>query len=362
VGFTLYETTEATEFRHDYAACCPNCPFSGWTRSLFRGGAGTIFEHWGATIRRGKQIVIFALFPGCEVLDLAGPLQVFHEANNCGGSYALTIAATSPQLETAQGLILSDLAPLPVAAANDLIIVPGYDMRPTSPPPQLSRWLRENANRGAHVCSVCTGAFALGEAGLLDHRTCTTHWKLVDRLQNAFRAANVARDRLFVSDGPITTSAGVASGIDMALWLIEHHHGPLFAAQVAKELVVYIRRDGSQSQQSVYLDYRTHLNSGVHRVQDHIVTHFCDDSSIASLAQIARMSPRTMTRTFKVATGLSVGEFRRKVRLEAARIMLNDPDVTLQTVAERSGFNSPRHFRRVWQQVHGVTPSTTKKH
>ena len=164
--------------------------------------------------------MIFALFPGCEVLDVAGPLQVFHEANNCGASYQITIAATSPQMDTAQRLTLAGLSALPVADSGDLIIVPGYDMRPTSTPAGLAKWLRVGALRGAHVCSVCTGAFALGEAGLLDHRTCTTHWKLIDRLQRAFPHAKVLRDRLFVSDAPITTSAGVSSGIDMALWLI----------------------------------------------------------------------------------------------------------------------------------------------
>jgi transcriptional regulator GlxA family with amidase domain len=286
---------------------------------------------------------------------------VFHEANNSGGRYAITIAATSPQIETAQRLMLSGLAALPIAEVGDLIIVPGYDMRPASPSVQLSEWLRVSASRGAQLCSVCTGAFALGQAGLLDHRTCTTHWKLIDRLQDAFPEANVARDRLFVSDGPITTSAGVSSGIDMALWLIEQHHGPLFAMQVAKELVVYIRRDGSQTQHSVYLDYRTHVNSGIHRVQDHIVSNVCDGISIPGLARMARMSPRTMTRTFRAATGLSISEFRQKVRLEAARIMLRDPDVTLQVVAERAGFKSARHFRRTWREAFGVTPSMTRR-
>lgn len=286
---------------------------------------------------------------------------MFHEANNSGGRYAITIAATSPQIETAQRLMLSGLAALPIAEVGDLIIVPGYDMRPASPSVQLSEWLRVSASRGAQLCSVCTGAFALGQAGLLDHRTCTTHWKLIDRLQDAFPEANVARDRLFVSDGPITTSAGVSSGIDMALWLIEQHHGPLFAMQVAKELVVYIRRDGSQTQHSVYLDYRTHVNSGIHRVQDHIVSNVCDGISIPGLARMARMSPRTMTRTFRAATGLSISEFRQKVRLEAARIMLRDPDVTLQVVAERAGFKSARHFRRTWREAFGVTPSMTRR-
>jgi transcriptional regulator GlxA family with amidase domain len=319
-----------------------------------------IVEPWRGMGSAGRN-VIFALFPGCEVLDVAGPLQVFHEANHCGGRYAVTISATAPQMETAQRLTLSGLAALPVVDSGDLIIVPGYDMRPASPPAQLSRWLRISASKGAQVCSVCTGAFALGEAGLLDHRTCTTHWKLVDRLQTTFPRAKVARDRLFVSDGPVTTSAGVSSGIDMALWLIEQHHGPLFAARVAKELVVYIRRDGSETQHSVYLDYRTHVNSGIHRVQDHIVSNIGDASSIPGLARIARMSPRTLTRTFRVATGLSIGTYRLKVRLEAARIMLNDPDVTLQTVAERAGFRSPRHFRRAWRQAFGMTPSMARR-
>jgi transcriptional regulator GlxA family with amidase domain len=261
----------------------------------------------------------------------------------------------------AQRLTLCRLEALPAAGAGDLIIVPGYDMRPKSPPAQLSKWLRLSAARGAQVCSVCTGAFALGEAGLLDRRTCTTHWKLVERLQETFPAAKVARDRVFVSDGPVTTSAGVASGIDMALWLIEQRHGPLFAVRVAQELVVYIRRDGAQTQHSVYLDYRSHVNSGIHRVQDHIVSNVREGVSVTDLAQIARMSSRAMTRTFRATTGLSIGEFRTKVRLESARIMLNDPDVTLQTVAERAGFNSPRHFRRAWKQAFGVTPSMAKR-
>jgi transcriptional regulator GlxA family with amidase domain len=304
--------------------------------------------------------VIFALFPGCEVLDLAGPLQAFHEAIGCGAHYRITIAASSPEIETAQRLTMAHLAELPSVQEGDLIIVPGYDRRPSSPPVEFAKWLAASAAAGAHICSVCTGAFALGKAGLLDHRVCTTHWKRVEDLQTAYPLAKVAHDRLFLSDGMITTSAGVASGIDMALWLIEQRHGPLLAAEVARELVVYIRRDGSQPQRSVYLDYRTHLNSGIHRVQDHIISNMGGGDSIPELAQIARMSPRTMTRTFRVATGLSVAEFRQRIRVEAAKVLLNDPDVTIQTVAERAGFNNPRHLRRAWRQAFGTTPSTTK--
>jgi transcriptional regulator GlxA family with amidase domain len=311
-------------------------------------------------VRSSSQNVIFALFPGCEILDVAGPLQVFHQANESGADYSITFASPSPQIATAQRLTIAQVAALPAVREGDLIIVPGYDLRHFSPPPELGKWLSAGAAAGAHVCSVCTGAFALGEAGLLDRRICTTHWKRLDHLQSAYPEAKVARDRLFVSDGSITTSAGVASGIDMALWLIEQRHGPLLTAEVARELVVYIRRDGTHMQESVYLDYRTHLNSGIHRVQDYIVSNLTRGMSISELANIACTSPRTLTRTFRVATGLSIAEFRQKVRLEAARVMLNDPDVTLQTVAERAGFRNPRHFRRAWKQAFGVTPSTAR--
>ena len=123
---------------------------------------------------------------------------------------------------------------------------------------------------------------------------------------------------------------------------------------------VYIRRDGSQSQRSVYLDYRTHINSGIHRVQDHVISNIGRKTSISELAQIAHMSARTLTRTFRAATGVSIAEFKQKVRLEAARIMLNDPDTNIQAVAEQSGFHNPRHLRRAWRREFGTTPSTTK--
>lgn len=234
-----------------------------------------------------RRVVVLAL-PGVELLDLAGPVQTFHEANACGG------------------------------------------------------------------------AFVLGEAGLLAGRRCTTHWLRVAELATRFPGAHVLDDRLFVEDDGVTTSAGIASGIDMALGLVERLHGPIVAARTARRLVVYLRRDGSRRQGSVYLDYRTHLDPGVHRVQDRIVMHPERPVTLEALAREAAMSPRNLTRAFRRATGLSVMEFVTRVRLELARNLLHDPGLTIDEVARRSGFASARRFRQVWKQAFGTTPSESR--
>jgi transcriptional regulator GlxA family with amidase domain len=305
--------------------------------------------------------VIFALPPDLEILDLAGPVQAFHEANRHGAGYQVRTCATEPKVRTDQGLWLSDLEPLPEPAAEDLVVVPGarMDSLPRVDPALLS-WLREAHARGAHVASICTGAFLLGQAGLLDGRQCTTHWTRVDDLQRRFPRACVLGNRLFVNDGRVTTSAGIASGIDMALWLVERRHGPLVAAAAAREMVVYIRRDGAHRQHSVYLDYRTHFNPGVHRVQDWLIAHPDEKVTIADLARVASLSPRHLTRVFRESTGVSIREYRTRLRLERARDLLRDPNLTLEAVADRCGFESARQLRRLWKEAFGAPPSSAR--
>jgi transcriptional regulator GlxA family with amidase domain len=266
-----------------------------------------------------------------------------------------------PQVDTGQLLAIADVAPLPESVGpGDLIIVPGHDLDRYSAPEALKKWLRAAVRSGAEVCAICTGAFVLAEAGLLDQRSCTTHWKRLDQLHRDFPRARVLRDRLFVSDGPITTSAGVASGIDVALSFVERHFGPRLAAALAREMVVYLRRDGHQAQQSVYLDFRHHVNSGVHRVQDYLIGHVRRKARIPELARIARMSPRNLTRAFRAATGISIAEFRSKLRLEVAKTMLESSDASLESLAEQAGFRDPRHFRRAWKRAFGIAPSRSK--
>ncbi|HKI06278.1 MAG TPA: GlxA family transcriptional regulator [Thermoanaerobaculia bacterium] len=308
------------------------------------------------------QRVIFAVLPEVEILDLAGPVQAFHEANPCGAEYVVETCALEPRVRTGQGLWLSDLGPLPEVGPEDLVVVPGARMDVLQRiEGAFLRWLREAYGRGAHVASVCTGAFALGEAGLLDGRQCTTHWTRLDDLQRRFPRARVQVNRLFVDDGRITTSAGIVSGIDMALAMVERRHGPLVAAAAAREMVVYVRRDGSHRQQSVYLEYRTHLHAGIHRVQDWLIGHPDERATLDDLARVAALSPRHLTRVFRQATGVSIQEFRTRLRLERAGALLRDPSLTVEAVAARCGFESARQLRRVWKEAFGSSPSAARE-
>ena len=301
--------------------------------------------------------MIFALLPEVEILDLAGPLQAFHEANLLERRFAIRTCATTPRLRTDQGLVLADLEPLPAAGEGDLIVVPGMKYRATQHVDRsVIRWLKTSAAAGAQVASICTGAFILGEAGLLDGKRCTTHWSRTSELRQRFPKARVVDNRLFVSDGAVTTSAGIASGIDMALALIEHSHGPLTAAAVAREMVVYIRRDGAHEQESIYLDYRTHLHPGIHRAQDWLTQHPDTKTTLAELAAVAGMSARNLTRMFRATTGLTIKDFATRVRLELARTLLHDPQLTVDGVASRCGFENARQLRRVWKSAFGGTP------
>ncbi len=302
--------------------------------------------------------LIFLILPDVEILDLAGPLQAFHEANRARQRYAIHLCSTRDRVRTDQGLWLSGLEPLLEAEEDDLVIVPGMPYRATQRLDRSAvRWLKRAHEAGAHLASVCTGAFVIGEAGLLDNRRCTTHWSRINELQQRFPKAHVLTNRLFVTEEAITTSAGIASGIDMSLALIERAHGPLAAAEVAREMVVYLRRDGSESQQSVYLDYRAHLHPGIHRVQDAITHDPAQRRTLDELAELAAMSPRHLTRLFRQTTGISVLDYTTRIRLELARTLIHDPTQTLDAIAAKCGFDSARQLRRVWSRVLGGSPS-----
>jgi transcriptional regulator GlxA family with amidase domain len=303
---------------------------------------------------------VFAVFPGCEILDLGGPVQAFHEAAMLGVGYEMSYRAATPTVRTAQGLELSGLEAFPEVGPGDRVIVPGYPVTTTRVPPKLVTWLRNAHRAGAELCSVCTGAFALGEAGALDARTCTTHWRRVAELQARFPRARVVGDRLFVEDDRLVTSAGIAAGIDMALALIERDAGPVVAGEVAREMVVYLRRDGTHHQESVYLDFQTHLSPGIHQVQQHLVTNPASRETLADLARIAGMSERNLTRVFKRATGISIHDYREQLRLERARDLMRNPTMTLDAVASACGFADGRQLRRVWSARFGEPPSAAR--
>jgi transcriptional regulator GlxA family with amidase domain len=300
------------------------------------------------------------VLPEVEILDLAGPLQAFGDANATRVRYRTHLCSPQRRIVSHQGVVLADLDPLPGEVTSDtIVVVPGMPYRATLKIDRaVTRWLANASRAGADVASVCTGAFALGEAGLLDGKRCTTHWGRTNELASRFPRARVLEDRLYVTDGNVTTSAGIASGIDMELAFIEQADCPIVAAEVAREMVVYLRRDGAQEQSSVYLDFRTHIHPGVHRVQDWIVRNPADRATIEELAERAGMSPRSLTRMFRAATGISVHDFTTRVRVELARSLSNDPGLTMEAIARRCGFATARQLRRLFENEHPVRKRT----
>ena len=311
-----------------------------------------------ATSRR----VLVLLLEQVHLQDLAGPVQVFSEAAGLGGGYELSFHGVEPRVRSAQGLVLAELLPLPRTRPGDLVLVSGMhsgSLGAIAPP--ATRWLREAVEAGASVASICSGAFALARAGVLDHRRCTTHWRLTKRLQSEVRSAEVLEDRLFVRDGEVWTSAGIAAGIDLALAIVEEHHGPLVAARVAREMVVYLRRSGEQRQTSIYVDFRTHLNPAVHRVQDFLVAHPGESARLRDLAELAHVSQRHLTRVFRRVTGISTKRFAARVKAQFATDLLRESGLSIEEVAGRCGFQDSRQLRRLFRQAYGTTPAAIRR-
>ncbi len=317
--------------------------------------AQTVRNEWHPREAVERRVLVL-LLPAVHLQDLAGPVQVLDEAAQLGSGYRLVFCGVERRVRSAQGLELANIQPLPGVTPTDLVLVPGMSSATLSHLEHVpSSWLLEAHRAGARIASVCSGAFALARAGLLDGRDCTTHWKLVDRLRREQPRANVLDNRLFVEDRGVVTSAGVAAGIDMALALVEKDYGPQVTARVAREMVVYLRRSGEQGQLSVYLDHRTHLHPGVHQVQDFLVQHPDKKPKLKELAHLAAMSPRNLTRVFSRATGVTPKQFASKVKLQVARDLVDDPQRSVEAIASSCGFDDARQLRRLWKQTFGVS-------
>ncbi|SDZ35402.1 transcriptional regulator, AraC family with amidase-like domain [Saccharopolyspora shandongensis] len=294
--------------------------------------------------------VVFLLLPGLHLLDLAGPAQAFSTAAGLGHRYQLSYVAQGDEVVSAQGLPLHADTSWPALTRDDLVLVPGS--RVADPPrwPKLhaasAERLRAHHAAGGTVASVCSGADALGQAGLLRGRRCTTHHDLQDELARRYPAASVVRDVLFVEDDRVITSAGIASGIDLALHLVATRHGPGAAARVARGMVVYARRNGDDQQASAMLRHRSHLNDAVHRVQDLIDARFAESLPLAALAAAAGCSERTLTRSFVRATGLTPLRYQQVLRAERAEHLLSR-GATAEAAAHAVGFADARMLRRL---------------
>ncbi|MEW2166491.1 DJ-1/PfpI family protein [Streptomyces sp. NPDC007084] len=295
--------------------------------------------------------IVFFLVPGVHLLDLAGPAQAFSTAADFGHPYTLHYVAEQPQVPTAQGLPLVARLDWPELGPEDLIVVPGWRAVDLADGPAIGettlRVLREHHAGGGTVASVCAGADALGRAGLLDGRRCTTHHDVQEAFARRYPRAVVVRDVLYTADDRVVTSAGIASGIDLALHLVATRHGPAVAAQVARDMVVYSRRNGHEPQASAMLRYRSHLDDTVHRAQDLVDARFDQTLPLPDLAAAVGVSERTLTRLFTRATGgLTPLRYQQALRLERAEHLIGH-GLTVDAAARAVGFEDARMLRRL---------------
>jgi len=298
-------------------------------------------------------------------LDLAGPLQVFQLARDTFDlPYRIEICALTTTVPVTGNLRFSNLMRYEQIelGPDDILFVSGWTgptlltLRILQKHPSLLEWIRKTWQAGATVCSICTGAYLLAEAGVLDGFPCATHWMDSDDLQKRYPRVNVRKGILFTEAGNVFTSAGIASGIDLAIHVIGLRHGPKLAFEMARMLVVYLRRSGESEQDSVYLKYRNHLDDLVHRAQSILIEQLAAPPSLSLLARQAGASPRTLTRRFRHSVGLSVGEYLKELRLERAHSLLQEEGSKVEDVAKACGFNGSRQLRNLYQERFGHSP------
>ncbi len=312
--------------------------------------------------------VYFLLRDHVLALDLAGPADVFRHANRFADSmgqppfFALHHVSAYERISTSIGLDLSGFSPLPRRLPPDAILVlagcSGSDDDFSSVEEQaLVAWLRQQVQPSHRLLCICTGALVAGYAGLLDGRQCTTHHAHCDSLRSIAPRAHVWENRIFVEDGPVYTSAGVTTGIDLALHLVMQLAGYQCSAAVARSLVVYMRRTGSDVQLSPWQAGRNHVHPAVHKVQDAIVGNPAHGWNIPQLAQVACTSGRHLTRLFREHTGVGVVDYLQRIRVALARELLTQSRLGMEQIAERAGFHSTRQLRRVWSKFEATPPS-----
>ncbi len=309
--------------------------------------------------------VHFVVPRGIVLLDLAGPAEAFRVANKlCPGTFEQRFCGPSRDVESGiAGLHLAHVEPLPaVLPGNALVIVSGVVGKHTRLDDHHARaivdWLavRHPAD-GFTLMTVCAGALFAAAAGLTRQRECTTHHSCLEQLAAIDPTARIQDNRIFVEDGNLVSSAGITAGIDLALHMVSRHCGPRVASEVARDMVVYQRRAGTDSTLSPWLDHRSHLHPGVHRVQDAVIRDPAAPWSAQSLAEHAHTSPRHLTRLFREHAGCTPMDYLYQIRVALARDLLRDTRLDLERVAEKSGFGSAQHMRRVWRKFQPLTPS-----
>jgi transcriptional regulator GlxA family with amidase domain len=316
-----------------------------------------------------RRIVMLA-FADCEILDVCGPMDVFYWANNWTRrnrnepSYSMKILAEQAgPVTTMSGMkIVADGAFYEEQDEFDtLILAGGFGVDKAMENRDLMNWLSRMSAKVRRVVSICTGAFLLAECGLLDGRKATTHWLYCDRLANDYRNIQVEPDRIFIRDGSVYTSGGITAGIDLAMALVEEDLGSEIANQIARSLLVFLRRPGGQSQFSGYLLTEAKTRMDLRELQVWIINNPGENHTVEELAGKLAMSPRNFSRVFVKEVGMSPANYIELVRVNAARNKIEQTKLPLKLISEQSGFANDEHMRRAFQRQLKVSPQAYRE-
>jgi transcriptional regulator GlxA family with amidase domain len=297
---------------------------------------------------------VFLILPHVHLMDIAGPDQTILEAIDYGADFTLRYCGINESPISSTGLAFAQPAHFSSIQwrPGDFLVIPGCraDYLVSDDFKQqhgLLQWIRDAYQQGVQLMSICAGAFVLAECGLLNGIECTTHFKRTQQLQRLYPLAKVKEHVLFVASNGIYTSAGIASGIDLTLYIIEQLQGSFFAYKVAREMVIYIRRNGHDTQHSAYLQHRNHIHVGIHQVQDHIIENIHRKHPLHELAATACMSERNLTRLFRKETGITINAFINSIRLEKINNLLQNPDLSRRQIARQVGLESEKQLMRI---------------
>jgi transcriptional regulator GlxA family with amidase domain len=320
---------------------------------------------------RKPRLIAIVIYPGVQSLDLTGPLEVFAGAQRLidttsrgGRGYEVCVLSRDGQpLETSSGLSIAPHGPLPTSPPpiDTLIVAGGAGHEHAVEDQVLVDWIARASASSRRTASVCTGAFLLARAGLLDGRRATTHWASAHRLQRLHPRVEVDAEPIFVRDGPIWTSAGVTAGMDLALALVEEDLGSDAALTIARHLVLFLRRPGNQSQFSATLSAQHAERQPLRETQRAVLEDIAGDHRVETMAARAHMSPRHFARAFRAETGVTPARHVERVRLEAARRQLEDTDEPIAAIAAGCGFGTAETMRRAFLRTLRIGPSEYRR-
>ena len=311
------------------------------------------------------------------LLDVAGPLEVLRGANRIQDAsrqqdairFEVHYVGPAATVTCSIGITLSNIEPLPgalpdgamilIAGDVDYMMVPGSEVAPPrdhNGNTEIVAWLRAVVRPGHKVVSICSGALLAGRAGLFDGYHCTTHHGSCAELAELAPAAKVLENRLYVEEGDRYSSAGVTAGVDLMLHIVRQLISDSCAVSIARYMVVYLRRSGSDPQLSPWLEGRNHIHPAVHRVQDAITSDPTRAWTLRKLARIAGASSRHLTRLFQEYSGMSITDYKNRLKVALARELISQTSLDMEQVAERSGFGSARQLRRAWRKLYESAP------